>query len=238
VGKVPYLGFFRREDADKWAARLEGDGNEVYIRTAGAYSTLGWFRDPVLPPMLKWDDMRLADTVLHELTHATLWIPGSVKFNESFANFVGEKAAFQYLRNRFGEGSPELSLALQRHEDVQKWREILHSLYQELDTIYKDKNQSEAQKLVQRDRLYGSLGDRVDTANMTQPERFHRAISKGPWNNARLVQYKTYNHRRDWFETILEQQGGDLLAFIDAIGEITQGDRNPFKALKSAATKR
>ena len=88
MGRVPYLGFFRRKDAEPWIRRLENQGYETYIRTAGAYSTLGWFEDPVLPGMLKWSDYRLADTVLHELAHATVWIKGSVKFNESFASFV------------------------------------------------------------------------------------------------------------------------------------------------------
>jgi len=106
VGKVPYLGFFRTEDAEDWRTRLEEKGYETYLRTAGAYSTLGWFRDPILKPMLKWDDHRLANTVLHELAHATLWIKGSVKFNESFANFFGEQAAIQYLTSRHGCTGP------------------------------------------------------------------------------------------------------------------------------------
>ncbi|MAY81105.1 MAG: hypothetical protein CL930_10020 [Deltaproteobacteria bacterium] len=236
VGKVPYLGFFRKEDADIWASRLEDDGHDVYMRTAGAYSTLGWFRDPILPPMLEWDDVRLADTVLHELVHATLWIPGSVKFNESFANFVGEKAAFQYLEARFGPESPKLKQAIERHEDMNRWREILRKLYQDLDSVYKDEQRSESQKLKEREQLYSSLKSRVQEAHLTHPERFLKAVDKGPWNNARLAQYRTYNHRRDWFESILARHNGDLLTFMDAIEEITKNAKDPFKALKKAAT--
>lgn len=235
VGKVPYLGFFRKQDADIWAERLRKDGNDVYMRTAGAYSTLGWFRDPVLPPMLGWDDLRLADTVLHELVHATLWIPGSVKFNESFANFVGEKAAFQYLEARFGTHSPELRTALERHEDMKKWRETLRALYQDLDAVYKDDQRSESQKLEQRKQLYDSLEERVRLADFKHPERFLKAVAKGPWNNARLAQYRTYNHRRDWFERILDRNNGDLLLFMDEIEQITKDAKDPFKALKAAA---
>jgi predicted aminopeptidase len=237
VGKVPYLGFFRRQDADIWASRLKEDGNDVYMRTAGAYSTLGWFRDPVLPPMLEWDDLRLADTVLHELVHATLWIPGSVKFNESFANFVGEKAAFQYLEARFGEQSPELRQALARHEDMKKWRDVLRVLYQDLDGVYKDKQRSDSQKMDERNQMYNSLEARVINADMAHPERFLKAVAKGPWNNARLAQYRTYNHRRDWFESILERNDGDLLVFMDAIEKITRDTKDPFKALKLTATR-
>ena len=77
VGRVPYLGFFRVEDADRVIQKLDGRGLDAYKRTAGAYSTLGWFKDPILPEMLGWDEFDLADTVLHELAHATLWVPGT-----------------------------------------------------------------------------------------------------------------------------------------------------------------
>jgi len=235
VGKVPYLGFFRREDADKWVDRMESQGHEVYVRTAGAYSTLGWFRDPVLPGMLEWDDQRLADTVLHELAHATLWIKGSVKFNESFASFVGETASFRYLENRFGSDSDTYTNAIAFHQDLARWRTILRSLYQDLDAVYSDPTKTDTEKLSERTLLYSSLSERVKSANLAHEERFLEAVEKGPWNNARLVQYRTYNHKREWFQIVLDQEGGDLLGFIEAIGRITKNSDNPFEALEHAA---
>ena len=84
VGSFPYLGFFDRDQARAHASGLRRQGKDVWVRTAGAYSTLGWFEDPILPHMLDWDEYSLAGTLLHELAHATLWVPGSVQFNESF----------------------------------------------------------------------------------------------------------------------------------------------------------
>ena len=235
VGKIPYLGFFRRQDADPWIRRLEKKGYETYIRTAGAYSTLGWFKDPVLPGMLKWNDYRLADTVLHELAHATLWIKGSVKFNESFANFVGEVAAFQYLEDRFGPNSEAVNKAKSRHEDIKKWRTVLRELYQDLQSVYKNDALTQEQKREQKAALFGSLPARVAKAQLQKPDRFNKAITKGTWNNARMVQYKTYNHNRDYFRAIYEKEGQDLLRFMTAIEGITKGKTDPFKALKKEA---
>ena len=235
VGRVPYLGFFRREDAQRWITSLESDGYETYIRTAGAYSTLGWFKDPVLPGMLKWNTYRLADTVLHELAHATIWIKGSVKFNESFASFVGEVAAFDYLEARYGADSEILSRARADHADLSRWREVLRGLYRDLDHVYSNASLNEESKRTQRSELYASLTERVQQAGFDRPERFMKAVDRGPWNNARLAQYKTYNHKRDWFRAIYEREGKDLLAFMLAIEGITKGQRDPFKSLEAAA---
>lgn len=235
VGRVPYLGFFRRSDADKWAQRLEDDGNEVFLRTAGAYSTLGWFRDPILPGMLKWNKNQLANTVLHELAHATLWIKGSVKFNESFASFVGDKAAFAYLADRYGTESTEYQTAERTHSDIHIWRTLLKDLYQDLDDLYRSPALTDDEKRTQRAALYGSIAERVSAASFTDPDRFLAAANRGPWNNARLMQYRTYNTKTELFEAVYAAEGEDLLRFIDAIDRITKGGGDPYKALRNAA---
>jgi predicted aminopeptidase len=235
VGKVPYLGFFRRSDADAWARRLGNDGNEVYLRTAGAYSTLGWFRDPILPGMLEWDEYQLANTVLHELAHATLWIEGSVKFNESFANFVGRVAAIAYLEDRFGADSAMVIRTHENLQDLRQWRLLLRSLYEDLDRVYKDDMLSDVEKRAGRATLYGALSERVQQTDLIHSDRFERAVEKGPWNNARLSQYRTYNHRLEQFESVLNTADGDLLQFIQLIEEITTDQEKPFAALEAAA---
>lgn len=237
VGRVPYLGFFRREDADSWIQRLEKKGYETYIRTAGAYSTLGWFEDPVLPGMLKWSDYRLADTVLHELAHATVWIKGSVKFNESFASFVGEVGAFQYLEDRFGPESEVVVKARRDHDDVQRWRALLRGLYSDLDEVFSDPNLDDSRKRSAKARLFASLPQRVNDAGFHTPSRFMKAVERGTWNNARLVQYKTYNHNRDYFEALFEREGRDLLAFMGKVDALTKGQGDPFKAIEAEAKK-
>lgn len=236
VGRVPYLGYFRKKDAERVAAKLRSQGYDVYVRTAGAYSTLGWFKDPILMPMLQWSTYDLAETVLHELTHATVWIPGSVRFNESFANFVGEEAAFRYLAHRYGPDSDEVEEARAAQADLDRWRELLHGVYADLDRVYEDPSLGDAEKLSKKRAILATLDQRVGAAGFADPERFHRAVQRGTWNNARLMQFRTYNDNRAWFARVLKRDDGDLLAFMQDIQKIVAGADDPFEALRQAVS--
>lgn len=236
VGTMPYLGYFRREDAEARAEGLQEDGLDVYVRTAGAYSTLGWFKDPILPQMLTWDDFNLADTVLHELAHATLWVPGSVKFNESFANFVGEVSATRYLQERRGSHDPELARAIGRMEDLRIYRALQHTLYQDLSELYEDPTLTDAEKLARKQELLTvAWPARVAAAPFNDPTKYVAAATTGVWNNARLMQFKTYNTHEDVFAAILAQEDGDILRFITRVGALTHRERDPFAALRRGA---
>lgn len=235
VGRFPYLGYFREQDARELEHKLQAEGLDTYVRTAGAYSTLGWFKDPILPDMLAWSDYRLADTVLHELAHATLWVPGSVQFNESYANFVGEVSALRYLQTRRGAHDPELLATIQRQADRDRFRDLLHGLYGDLDAVYQDATLSDAEKLARKEELLGpELLRRVEAAGLTNQEAYLKMVRETEWNNARLVQFKTYNSNEALFAAILEEQDGDLLAFIGRIEEITADADEPFTALQAA----
>ena len=235
VGSFPYLGFFREQDARELESELKGDGYDVYVRTAGAYSTLGVFKDPILPGMLKWSDWALAETVFHELAHATLWVPGSVKFNESFANFVGEVAVMRYWQETYGAHDPELLNQVQREADLKLWRELLHALYEDLDAVYMDEDLTDEQKLERKRQLYeDDLPYRVAATPFYQPKRFEKAVETGGWNNARMMQFKTYNSNAELFAALLVENEYDLLAFIEAVGSITDGRKgDPFEKLKT-----
>jgi predicted aminopeptidase len=234
VGTMPYLGFFRRPDADRWAEPLQRRGYDVYLRTAGAYSTLGWFRDPVLPGMLAWDEYDLANTVLHELAHATLWVPGSAQFNESFAGFVGDVAALRYLEKKYGaDGAPVVAVR-ESKQDGEQFRGMMRQLYQDLDAVYRDPARSKAEKLVEKQQIFGSLPTRVQSLGLIHEDRYLRAVRSGTWNNARVVQYRTYNRSREWFQAVYDDQGQDLMAFIGQIREITHGAHDPYQALAAA----
>ena len=237
VGSMPYLGFFRKRDAQQRVRAWKQRGLDVYMRTAGAYSTLGWFEDPVMPNMLKWRESSLADTILHELTHATLWIPGSVQFNESFANFVGNEAAHRYMIHTYGEGSDELEAYEARKEDYRLYRSLLRDVYFELDHVY-DSEHPDGIKLREKHRVLAELPSRVEQLDFTSNKnrtRYLKSVRSGKWNNARLLQYKTYNRRREWFQVILDQEEGDIGRFVQRIGEITEGSRRPWRAVRRAA---
>ncbi len=97
VGKMPYKGFFELTDAKDLAKDLEKEDLDVYVRGSIAFSTLGWFSDPVYSTMLRLDDLSLIETIFHEMTHDTVYLKGQGEFNESLANFVGVEATLAYI---------------------------------------------------------------------------------------------------------------------------------------------
>ncbi len=234
VGRVPYLGFFDEGDLERWKQKLEGEGLDVYQRRIGTYSTLGWFSDPLLPGMLDGTEYEVAKLVLHELAHATVWIRGSVSFNESFASFVGDVAAEGYVISRFGPDSPQLRKAHEDEEDAFLWRRLQRDLYERLDAVYKDKALSDDEKRQKKAEIFAAFPALVAAAPFHDGDWAVRAARKGTWNNARLIQFRTYNDRRPIFEALLEKNGGDLLAFMEDVRrEAGKGD-SPWKALEAA----
>lgn len=235
VGRVPYLGFFREQDVRRYERRHRERGHDVWVRDVAAYSTLGWFRDPVLPAMLDWEEFRLAEVVLHELAHATLWVPGSVSFNETFANVVGEQAATRWMKERYGPGSEQVQHMDRVRSDWAIWRGLLEDLYNNLDATYKNENTPAKEKLERKQALFSELEDSVRGADFHQVERYAEAAREGPWNNARIAQYRTYNQGREAFDTLLAKHHGDLPAFMAEIENITAKGDDPWESLELAA---
>src|SRR5919106_2649499 len=137
VGRVPYKGYFSKEDANAAAEELEAEGYDTNIRTSAAFSTLGWFDDPLLAHLLRYDKVTLADVVFHELLHNTLYVKGAGHFNESVANFVGGHAAIEFFREKFGEGSAEHQRAVQNWEAELEFAGFIERLDGTLTELYK-----------------------------------------------------------------------------------------------------
>jgi predicted aminopeptidase len=91
IGKIPYRGYFKREDADQFAGEMEDAGYDTYVFPAAGYSTLGWFDDPLPAPLLRFDDVTLVDVVIHELVHQNVYVAGEIAFNETLASAVSKQ---------------------------------------------------------------------------------------------------------------------------------------------------
>ncbi len=236
VGSLTYIGFFEEDEARAHEARLEVDSLDTYVRTAGAYSTLGWFRDPLLPHMLDWDEDRLADTLLHELAHATLWVPGHPGFNEAFANFVGERAALGWIEHHHGPDSAEVKAARHRDEDQLRYRELLRGVVAELEAIYAHPALPRDEKLARKAAILASLPSRAEGAGFWDRERYRKLFQDpGRWNNARLLQFRTYHRGQESFAALLAAHEGDLRAFIEALRDVVDGADDPWEALAEAS---
>lgn len=237
VGEVPYLGFFRKADMERAKARLEAQGLETYVRRIGTYSSLGWFDDPLLPEILDDDPHDQAALVLHEMAHATVWVPGSVRFNETFASFVGDEAADRYVAARFGVDSERVARAAREAADARRWRRVQSDLYQDLDAVYKDGGLSREEKLAKKAALFAAFPDRVMSSDIEDKERYARVAAQPTWNNARMIRVRTYTEKRDVFGPLLAKHGGDLLAFMREVGEVADDGPDPYAEIEKAAAR-
>lgn len=218
VGRVPYKGFFRFDDAFREAERIEQAGYDSYVRPAGAFSTLGWFNDPLLNTILRYDDVTLVSTVIHELLHNTVFVPGQVAFNESFANFVGDRGAIEFFCLREGHDAPRCEQARDGWHDNLRFAAFLNSLVADLEAIYGRDDLSYETKLVMREAVFADSRRRF--AEEVEPELRtggFRGFVRRPLNNATLIGTRLYYDRLGLFEAVFEHFGGDYVATIHAV---------------------
>lgn len=234
MGRVPYLGFFRDQDVARWQRRLEAQGLEVWTRPVGAYSTLGYFRDPVLPGMLDWPEHLLAEVILHETAHATLWVPGEVGFNETYAMVVGEEASGRWMLAEHGEGSTEVRRLEEERQDAARWRTLLDGVYQDLDALYKNEDVPPETRLQLKAERLARMDADILRAAFHDSDRLRRMLRDEVWNNARLMQAHAYDDRRAPLESLLARHDGDLRAFTGVLRHGIASHGDPWRAVEAA----
>ncbi|HWH79919.1 MAG TPA: aminopeptidase, partial [Candidatus Binatus sp.] len=183
IGSVPYKGFFSKVEADAEAERLKADGYDTNIRTSAAFSTLGWFDDPLLSHLLRYDKEILSEIVFHELFHNTLYINGASAFNESVANFIGHRAAIDFFRARFGADSPEHQRALQSWQDEQEFGRFIAEIARSLTELY-NRDISRDAKLRLREEVFARGKAEWARRSADRPQQRYRGFSQQPLNNA------------------------------------------------------
>jgi len=227
VGTVPYKGFFNPKDAQKEAAKLKSEGLDVWIRPVDAFSTLGWFRDPLYSYMKDYTDYQLADLIIHELLHATVFVKGRVEFNEQLAEFVGTEGARLYIKNRFGEGSPEYFSIDDGKDDYRVYREFLSELGAELEAVYSRQDLNRDAKLLEKERIIKAAQEKFEAEydSRFESDRY-RGFSKLPVNNAYLDLYRLYHEEDNFFVNLLKNIPGDekfkLQSFIAAAASLNK----------------
>ncbi len=226
VGCLSYRGYFDAEAAQHLADDLRAGGDDVYIADISAYSTLGWFDDPLLNTFIHWPAGRLAELMFHELAHQRLYVPDDSAFNEAFATAVGRLGAQRWLERR-GTARERAEFA----DDVRRREQFLRLVAdtrEQLAVLYSSIwNKSE--KRAGKQRVLAQLRDRYQEL-------------KGEWggyagydrwftqdlNNAKLAGASTYHRLVPAFETLYEQEGRDFSAFYQAaevIGRLSPEQR-------------
>lgn len=222
VGSIPYLGFFRRLDTALEARRLRDAGLDVSVRPVGAYSTLGYFEDPILPPMLDWPEHRLADTLIHESAHATFFLRGQMRFNESFARFVGNEGARRFVEARQCVAPDAYTAAVEGWHDRALLQSLLSSLFMDLETLYV-LELPRAETLRHKADLLESARETCEGLPFHEP-RYASYFERVDVNNATLMTYRTYNSGEAGFAAILEACDDDMGCFVATCRGADPGD--------------
>ncbi len=214
VGRVPYKGFFKKDKALREQRALNAQGYDTYVRGVRAYSTLGYFDDPILSSMLRLHDFTLVNTIIHELLHQTVWIKGNISLNESLANFIGEKGTIAYLAWRYGETSTELQHYRDMRADATVFRTYMKELVDRLEAVYQQPL-SVADKLNHRKQLFAEAKRNYPTVFPQMKTAYYRRyFERQTLNNAVLLSFRRYNRNTPYFEDVLVAHGGDVRRLI------------------------
>jgi len=234
VGRVPYKGYFNFVAAREAEAEFRNKGFDTLLRPAPAFSTLGWFNDPLVSTSLRADSLTLANTVIHELTHNRFFASGSVEFNESFANFVGARGSADFFRKR---GSPlVVEEANARWSDEKHLAAFWRRLYVDIDSVFKAHPGDSArhERLVLRDSVYRSaktilvfkLAPMLRTVSPRYLERLRL-------DNAAVLSGRIYLTDLELFDSVYVREGSDTRRALERVIALAKADqKDPFGALR------
>ena len=241
VGRVPYKGYFDFTEARRQEQDLAARGFDAHLGPASAFSTLGWFNDPLLPTTLRADSLTLANTVIHELTHNTYYAPGGAIFNESFANFVGSRGAERFFRLRGQNAAADETAA--RWGDDKILGRFWAALYAQVDSVFKAHPGDDAPQVTERitlrdslfadarDHLIHDVGPQLRTISL-------RGLERTRFDNGLLMSRRVYRTDLELFDAMLVRDHGDLRrAVADIIAVAKRSDGRPFDALRAALAK-
>ncbi len=212
VGTVPYLGFFDEARARDYARTLEAEEHlDVTVRTASAYSTLGWFRDPVLSTMIADGPEafgELANTILHESVHATIYVPNQSTFDESLASYIADHLTWTLVVGGYGLRSPIAQGWLEHQRRGTRFTLELRRAHDDLAAIFASSQDDQHKLALKRARL----------------EALRQTLGlKRPYNNADLAGVRTYGGGAEAFERLRLGCGG-LPRMLSALKTLTGAD--------------
>jgi predicted aminopeptidase len=231
-GSFPYKGFYESEDAEREAGRLRDGGMDVWVRRVDGFSTLGMLSDPIYSFMTDYSPYALAELIIHEQTHATVFIRNEIQFDEEMATFVGREGALAFLRDRYGADSKAYAQALARLDDLKVYGQQMIELYNRLERLYQgetDRERIPAEKRRIVEEFNRRLRSRALELFRTDSFRSFEGI---PPNNAFILSFVRYHRDLDLFYRLYEAKGRDLRATVAALKLLKQAGEPPEKRLR------
>lgn len=238
VGSFPYLGFFDKDDALWERDKLKNRGYDTITRPVSAYSTLGILPDPLFSGMLFGSEEFLADTILHEMTHETVFVKEDIDFNESMANFVGAVGGLEFLKHRYGPQSKQVKNSIDYKHDDEIFSDFMADLYDELDKFYKS-GISREEKISGREKIFDRYREKFEKE--LKPRMKTGAFDYFPklrLNNAYILFNRRYHRDYNVFDQLYKLKNRDLketISFLKSIKDspdIKQKIHDEVKRLK------
>ena len=233
VGSLEYRGYFAESGAQKYAASLRKKGYDVYVGGVAAYSTLGWFKDPLLNTFIFDPESDLAETIFHELGHQRVFASGDTDFNEAFATTVGQEGTRRWLQAKGDQAALEKYLAELRRTAqfarlIANTRERLETLYVNQRTEAARNKTTKKERVVLRDewrRQKQALFDQLRQEYTQLKAQWGGDTEYDKWfarplNNAQLNSVAAYYDLVPGFEQLLKLNGGDLGKFYEAADKL------------------
>ena len=229
-GAFPYKGFFNKESALREAQKLHEQDLDVFVRQADAFSTLGFFIDPLYSFMSDYSAYALAVLIIHEQTHATIFLKDQVEFDEELATFIGIEGALLYVKSKFGEDSDRYQDVLRYLDDLDTFIFQIHSLNDTLDALYR-RNIDRDEKLAQREQLYSEFREAYlkTYPAMFKTEKF-RNLMGSDINNAFILSYMTYTRDLSLYYELYRACGCDVRRLTTFITTLAENGRQEFLA--------
>lgn len=232
VGEVPYLGYYEKKERDEKASLLSKEGYDVLTAEADAFSGLGWIRDPILSSYLEGGEASVANLLFHELTHATLWVPGSVVFNENFASYIADVLTIEFLEKR--NRSEELAKYTIKKSDREIFEKWLHEIRNSLENLYSQRLKIDSKELFKKKA-------QIFNEFLTQKRpKFYRFdyIGKHEWNNAHVLGAALYVSKiKDFARAKSCLSPITVREFLKRVGEEVKTVKDPFEILNKFCKK-
>jgi predicted aminopeptidase len=232
VGKLPYKGYMNEEESGREADTLRTEGYDVYVRRVDAFSTLGLLQDPVFSFMRYYPSYALAELILHEQTHATVFLDNQATFNENLASFVGGEGMQRYIKETYGEAGEEYRIALALDHDRNAFTEAMRELYQRLSHLYEttpapDDRAAEKGRIIDQWKKEFSAGYK---------EKFrtdlYAKFTEVDINNAMIMTYMNYTEHSGEMRELYDGCGKDLALFVRLAKRLPKNEKNPIAALR------
>ena len=222
VGSVPYKGYFDKNKALAEGKALEQEGWDVNVRNPGAWSTLGWFTDPILSGMLERNEGDLAGLIIHEMVHATLWVKDSVDFNENLATFIGDTAAYEFLRSRFGRDSKQYVTYLFEDQDYRRYSQHMLRGAKGLDSLYHTFQDTDAlpYKRKKKESFIRKIITSLDTLSLHSTKVPSQRFAYRLPNNAYFMSFRHYQSKLNRFKVEMNNKfPGNLKGYLHYLAE-------------------